>query len=110
MKDKYSTSQKEFEDKLKKQKYEFSVKQAVSGLKFSSNAARERFEQKAIEKNFVLENEKLLGFEDFVSSYKEEDEGAFAEDGDPVVFSGKSRKVGKDEQPKVHNSSEAMII
>jgi hypothetical protein len=59
------------------QQYEFLAKETIGGIKFSSNAARENFYQKLIEKNLPVENQKLLGFDDYLNEIKTQDPGAF---------------------------------
>lgn len=73
----YATEKSELEGKLKKQAYEFTVREKAGGLKFSCAAAKKAFVQEAISKEFKQEGEQLLGFEDFVTKYKADDPGAF---------------------------------
>lgn len=83
---KYDTERKEWEAKNAQQAYEFAVKERASALNFSSAAAKREFVRDAIEKKFVMENDKLMGFDDYVASYKESDPGAFVpekQDPDP---------------------------
>ena len=107
-KDKYEEDKKNYETQLEKQRYEFAVKEKVNGLEFTSNAAKKAFIQDVIEKELKLENDELLGFDDFVEQYKKEDEGVFVKkddsDGDnekdnqsQPKFSTKSNKNSDDE-------------
>ena len=75
---KYNTEKTEWESKLAKQNYEFLVKEAVSGMKFTSNAAKKEFISGLVEKKLPVENDKLLGIDDYVASQKEADPGIFA--------------------------------
>lgn len=59
--EKYAASEKAWNEKLAGLKYEAAAKDAVADIKFSSN-----------------ENDKLIGFSDFLNSYKESDPDAFA--------------------------------
>jgi len=90
-KKKYKEKTKEYEEGLKKQKYEFAVKEQVSKLNFSSNAGKKAFTQDLIEKDLKLdENGNLMGFEDFVKDYKDKDAGVFAKESKAGNFGGKS--------------------
>ena len=75
---KYNTEKTDWESKLAKQNYEFLVKEAVSGMKFTSNAAKKEFINGLVEKKLPVENDKLLGIDDYVASQKEADPGIFA--------------------------------
>lgn len=74
---KYNTEKQEWEQKNAQQAYEFAVKMEAGKLKFSSAAAQRDFVRGAIEKGMKLEGEKILGFTDYVESYKKDDPGAF---------------------------------
>ena len=80
---KYDTDKKDWEAKNAQQAYEYKVRERANGLKFSSNAAHNEFIRSAIAKNFQIEGDKLLGFDDYVTSYKESDPGAFASEHEP---------------------------
>lgn len=69
-----------YQKELNKRDYSDAVKSFTSGLKFSSKSAEKAFIAALTEKNLTLEKGKLLGADDFVKSYKEEDAGAFVED------------------------------
>lgn len=62
---------------MKRQAYEFMVREKSNELEFSSNSAKKAFLADAIAKNFAMENDTLLGFGDFVETYKAQDPGAF---------------------------------
>lgn len=74
---KYDADMKEWESKSKRQAYEFMVKEKANTLEFTSSSAKRTFIEDAIKKEFKTENDKLLGFDDFVNAYKETDPGAF---------------------------------
>lgn len=74
----YDSSKTEYANQLAKQRKEFIIKEQVNSLKFSSNSAKKAFLADVIAKDLPLENDSLLGFQDFVSAYKEQDAGAFA--------------------------------
>ena len=75
---KYDKDLKAWEAKNTQQAYEYAIRTAVGGLKFSSAAAKRDFERGAIEKGLKMEGDKILGFDDYVSAYKQADPGAFA--------------------------------
>lgn len=76
----YEEDKNKYESELSKQKYEFAVKEKVNGLKFTSNAAKKSFMADVIAKELKMEGDTLLGFDDFVNKYKEEDAGVFVAD------------------------------
>jgi predicted nucleic acid-binding Zn-ribbon protein len=80
---KYDTDTNELRKKLSDQSYEYKVKDATNGLKFSSESAKKAFMSDLKAKELKLENDKILGFDDFVNSYKETDPDAFAKEEDP---------------------------
>lgn len=80
----YESETKKYKSQLEAQKYEFLVREKANGIKFTSNAAKTAFVNDLIQKNLPVENDSLLGLDDFVNAYKEKDAGAFVadEDGD----------------------------
>lgn len=78
----YANEKKQYQEQLDKQKYEFAVKEKVSTLKFTSNAAKKAFIQDVIAEGLKMKDDDLLGFDDFVTKYKAEDAGVFVEDND----------------------------
>lgn len=94
---KSSKEEKEaLEKQIESQKYDFEVEKLCSGLNFTSKLAKKGFISAVKEKGLKLEDGKLLGFDDFVESYKKEDAGVFAdEETKKPQFGGKSSKVGK---------------
>lgn len=68
---------------------DFAAERAVSGVQFSSDSARRAFLSDLKAKKLPLQEGKLLGFEDYLKSYKESDPGAFApEKAAPTVTVG----------------------
>ncbi len=62
-------------------KADYAAENAAAGLKFSSASAKKAFLGDLKAKGLTLQDDgKLLGFEDFVKSYKETDPDAFAPD------------------------------
>lgn len=76
--EKYAASEKAWQEKLAGLKYEAAAKDAIADIKFSSNSAKRAFLSDLKAKNLTLEDDKLTGFSDFLSSYKESDPDAFA--------------------------------
>lgn len=73
----YNTAKADYEKQLAEQAYDFAVKENSAKLKFSSNSAKKAFMSDLKAKKLSMENGKILGFDDFVNAYKEQDAGAF---------------------------------
>ncbi len=108
----YETAKTTYEDKLKKQSYEFAVKEKTNELNFSSVSAKKAFISELLNNPLNIVDGQLMGFNDFVDAYKKQDEKAFISEtgsnGDgsnaagtthdnPPMFSTKTTKV-TDEQ------------
>lgn len=92
-------------EKLSKQAYDFKVEKLTSGLTFSSESAKKAFIADLSAKELKLEDDKILGFDDFVKSYKENDPKAFmAEDNDGVKTStgGEHTTTPTDEDARIN--------
>lgn len=76
-KEKYETDTKNLKDSLTQKDYDYKVQELTNSLKFSSNGAKKSFINDLKEKDLKLEDGKLLGFDDFVKSYQENDPMAF---------------------------------
>ena len=89
---KYNTDTQALKDQLADQSYGYAVEKSVAGLKFSSSAAKKQFISDLTAKKLPLQDDKLLGMEDYVKQYKEADPDCFApEDGKtPVAVRGGS--------------------
>lgn len=104
----YNTAKADYEKQLAEQAYDFAIKENSAKLKFSSNSAKKAFMSDLKAKNLSMENGKILGFDDFVNAYKEQDAGAFITDNpspkndEPKPsFSGKTNPSDKtDSQPE----------
>ena len=82
---KYDADTKAYKEQIKKQAYEFAVKDFANGKKFTSNAAKRDFIQSMIAKDLKTENGMILGAEDFVTAYSKDNADAFVVDNpDPV--------------------------
>lgn len=98
----YDSDTKSYQEKLNHQKYEFAVKEFAAGKKFSSNAAKRDFVQTMIAKNLQMDNDIILGAEDFANAYSANNADAFVtETPNPKDDSNKPRFV----DPTSPNSS-----
>ena len=100
----YANAQEDYKKTLEKQAYEFAIKEKTNTLQFTSNSAKKAFLNDALSKNLTMDNGNVLGFEDFVNAYKEQDAGAF------VVETQKDNKptpqfVSKSNKPEDNNSN-----
>lgn len=103
---KKSKEEKEaLEKQIESQKYDFAIEKRCAGLKFSSKAGRKAFISDLKEKELKMEDGEILGFDDFVKSYKENDAGVFSEEtnGTTPKFGGKSGGEGEGKKPKLRN-------
>lgn len=73
----YAENTKKYEAQLKKQAYEFAVKEFAATKKFTSQAAKRDFTQSMIAENLNFKDNKILGAEDFVKTYTAENADAF---------------------------------
>lgn len=114
LKTNYANAQADYQRQLNKQAYEFAIKEKTNGLQFTSNSAKKAFLSDALAKNLTMDNGNILGFDDFVNAYKEQDAGAFVvetttDEPKPPMFSSKSTK--KDEpNPKADEPKERPLI
>lgn len=77
---KYDGDTKAYKEQLKKQAYEFAVKEFANSKDFSSKAAKRDFIQSMIAKDLKMDGDKILGADDFVASYSEDNADAFIEE------------------------------
>lgn len=80
---KYDDETKSYKEQLKKQAYEFAVKEFANGKNFSSNAAKRDFIQSMLTKNLSLEDGKIIGADDFVKIYSKDNADAFVQKEEP---------------------------
>ena len=111
----YNTAKADYEKQLAKQAYDFAIRENVANLKFSSNSAKKAFIADITAKNLSMENGKILGFDDFVNAYKEQDAGAFVVDDDTEAgkpkptFSGKTTPTPDEPTPEQDNEDRPLI-
>ena len=84
LQDKYDTETQEYKTKLENQKYEFIVREAMNGIKFSCNAAKKEFLANLMSDRLPEKDGKLLGFEEYVAKQKEADPQAFITEQTPA--------------------------
>lgn len=77
LKTKYDEDVKAYKSQLKKQAYEFAVKDFAGTQKFSSNASKRDFISSMLAKELKMENDKIIGADDFLAMYKESNQDAF---------------------------------
>ena len=77
LQNKYDADTKAYKAQLKKQAYEFAVKEFASTKKFSSKAAQRDFINSLIAKDLKMEGNKILGAEDFAAAYSTDNADAF---------------------------------
>jgi hypothetical protein len=74
---KYDTDIKQYKEQLRKQSYEFAVKEFANSQKFSSNAAKRDFINSLVNANLKMQDNEILGANDFMSKYTEANADAF---------------------------------
>ena len=79
---KATQAQQQAEQQIAELKASHAAASAAAGLKFSSESAKKAFLADLSAKKLTLQDDgTLLGFDDFVKSYKQADPGAFAQEG-----------------------------
>ena len=78
----YNTAKTDYEGKLQKQRYEFAVKEFAHTQTFTSAAAKREFIRSMNENELNMDNETILGANDFLEKYKKENADSFATDND----------------------------
>lgn len=77
---KYQQDQQKWATEAAKQRKEFMVRERANSLKFTSAAAKREFISQANSKDFQLDGDTLMGYEDFVAKYKAENADSFVVD------------------------------
>lgn len=77
MKGQYEADVKAYKEQLKKQAYEFAVKEFAATKNFTSNAAKRDFINSMIAKDLKMEKDSILGADDFVTAYSQDNADAF---------------------------------
>lgn len=73
----YEKTKTDYESKLSKQSYEFAVKEFAGTKKFSSKAAQRDFINEMLTQNLQVKDNTIMGAEDFVKNYSEQNSDAF---------------------------------
>lgn len=101
LQDKYTADTQALRDQVSKQAYDFALDKGLSGVNFSSKAARAQFIKDVGEKGLKVEGQEVLGLADYIKSYKDADPGAFAPEEPeepkapvPPIVSGKGSQGG----------------
>lgn len=76
----YDTDTRAYQDKLNRQAYEFAVREFAGSQKFTSNAAKRDFISSMLDKNLTMEGNSIMGADDFVKVYSENNADAFVVD------------------------------
>lgn len=88
-KQKAKQAQQQADQQVLELKARYAETNAAASLKFSSAGARKAFLADLAEKKLPVQSDgTLLGFEEYVASYKKTDPGTFAADGYPKVKDG----------------------
>lgn len=81
---KYDNDTKAYKDQLKKQAYEFAVKEFAGTKKFTSNAAKQYFIESMIKQDLKMDKDgKIMGADDYVTSFSKDNSDAFVTEPDP---------------------------
>lgn len=89
LQNKYTEDTKAYEDKLRKQSYEFAVKEFAGQKQFSSKAAKREFIRAMVDENLKMKDGNIIGADDFVQHYMEENSDSFiTEDYDDFDYYG----------------------
>lgn len=81
---KYDADVKAYKEQLKKQAYEFAVKEYANTKEFSSSAAKRDFIGQLKGAELKMDGDKILGADDFLAKYAEENAEAFVKQADPT--------------------------
>ena len=104
LQNKYDADVKNYKEQLKKQAYDFAVKEFAATKEFSSGAARRDFVEQLRKANLKMEGDKILGADDFVELYKKDNADAFIVKQDPAPTPGPkptfTQPTGGTEPPK----------
>lgn len=84
LQNKYDADVKAYKEQLKKQAYDFAVKEFAATKEFSSGAAKRDFIEQLKKASLKMEGDKILGADDFVELYKQDNADAFVVKQDPT--------------------------
>lgn len=105
---KAAQAQQQADKQIAELKAGYAADSAASGLKFTSDSAKKAFMADLKAKNLPLQDDgTLLGFDDYVASYKKTDPGAFAPEGGLPRVSGSA--TGTPAGPTTNEQANAAI-
>lgn len=105
---KAAQAQQQADKQVAELKAGYAADSAASGLKFTSDSAKKAFLSDLKAKNLPLQDDgTLLGFDDYVASYKKTDPGAFAPEGGLPRVSGST--TGTPAGPTTNEQANAAI-
>ena len=81
-KTKYNTETENLKKEISKKDYDFKLNDVIKDLQFSSNGAKKSFLDDLRKKELKFEDDKLVGYTEFLKSYKETDPDAFKKEDD----------------------------
>ena len=99
----YGDETKSYKEQLKKQAYEFAVKEYANSKIFSSAAAKRDFTKQMLEKALKMEGDKIIGADDFTKLYEEQNADAFMTEDD--YYTGDENTVEDDSAPHFVDST-----
>ena len=79
----YTADTEAYKQKLADQKYEFAVKEFANGKEFTSHAAKRDFIRSLLDENLKMKGDTIIGADDFVKVYTEENADAFVTKKEP---------------------------
>ena len=83
---KYDADSKAYKQQLQEQAYKYAVESYANRQTFSSAAAKRDFIRQMTEKQLKMENDSILGADDFKNAYSAANQDAFMEEVDPSQF------------------------
>ena len=83
LKGRYEADTKAYKEQLKKQAYDFAVKDFANTKEFSSSAAKRDFIEQLKRAELKMDGDKILGADDFTAKYQAENADAFVVKKDP---------------------------
>ena len=84
----------------------YALERKASGLKFSSESARKAFLTEAKAQNFAMKDGEIMGFDDYVKTFKAADPSAILPEGSMVQFSA-SAPGGNRQPANAHEAANA---
>lgn len=103
---KYDGDTKAYKEQLKHQAYEFAVREFANSKNFSSKAAKRDFIQSMLAKDLKMDNGRIMGADDFVASYSEENADAFIEEYNPEDYDLEEPEAEPEEVPHFVDSTQ----